>query len=78
MGARLFYTIVVMAQVDFSDEEQLRRATSSNGTARGLSGWFIQHGFAQDERQANQVLVIVLIGVLAVTAIVAWRALGFA
>lgn len=66
-----------MVQVDFSEEERLRRDTvSGSGTAGGLSGWFIRHGFASDEKQANQVLVIVLIGVLVITAIVALRALG--
>lgn len=66
-----------MVQVDFSEEERMRRETlSGSGTVQGLSGWFIRHGFAADEKQANQVLVIVLIGVLAVTAIVALRALG--
>lgn len=64
-------------QVDFSEEERLRRETvSGSGSAGGLSGWFIRHKFAGDERQANQVLVIVLIGVLVITGIVAWRALG--
>lgn len=67
----------VMVQVDFNEEERMRRETlSGSGTAQGLTGWFMRHGFASDEKQANQVLVIVLIGVLAITAIVAWRALG--
>ena len=66
-----------MVQVDFNEEERMRRDTmSGSGTARGLTGWFIRYGFAADEKQANQVLVIVLIGVLAITAIVAWRAFG--
>ena len=66
-----------MVQVDFSDEERIRREASvGNSTARGLAGWFITHGFAQNEKEANQVLVIVLIGVLVLTAIMAWKALG--
>lgn len=66
-----------MVQVDFNEEEQMRRETlSGSGTTQGLTGWFMKHGFAADEKQANQVLVIVLIGVLIVTALVAWRALG--
>ena len=66
-----------MMQVDFSDEERLRRgAVSGRGTGNGLSGWFIRHGFASDERQANQVLVIILFGILAVTAAFALVGLG--
>ena len=65
-----------MVQVDFSDEERIRRESAvGNGTARGLAGWFITRGFAQNEKEANQVLVIVLIGVLVLTAILAWKAL---
>ncbi|OHA19862.1 MAG: hypothetical protein A3C08_01145 [Candidatus Taylorbacteria bacterium RIFCSPHIGHO2_02_FULL_47_18] len=66
-----------MVQVDFSEEERMRRDTvSGSGTVGGISGWLIQMGFAGDEKQANQVLTIVLIGVLVITAIIAWRALG--
>lgn len=66
-----------MVQVDFNEEERMRRETlSGSGTAQGLTGWFIRYGFAADEKQANQVLVIVLIGVLIVTSIVVWRAFG--
>ena len=66
-----------MVQVDFSDEERVHReATSGRGTESGLTGWFMRYGFAADERQANQVLVVVLIGVLAVTVILALIGLG--
>ena len=65
-----------MVQVDFGEEERMRRDVSGSGTVDSISGWFIRKGFAKDEKQANQVLVIVLIGVLVITAIVAYRALG--
>ncbi|TSC85211.1 MAG: hypothetical protein G01um101417_78 [Parcubacteria group bacterium Gr01-1014_17] len=66
-----------MVQVDFNEEERMRRETvSSSGTAQGLTGWLIKHGFAADEKQANQVLIIVLIGVLIVTTIIARIGLG--
>lgn len=67
-----------MVQVDFSDEERLRRDTiTGSGTTGGLTGWFIRYKFAQDEEQANQVLAIVLVGILALTAILAAIGLGF-
>lgn len=67
-----------MVQVDFSDEERMRRdIITGSGTTGGLTGWLIRYKFAQDEKQANQVLIIVLIGVLAVTAILASIGLGF-
>ncbi len=66
-----------MVQVDFSEEERLRRdAVSGSGGAGGFTGWFIRHGFAIDEKQANQVLAIVLVGVMIITAIVAWIGLS--
>jgi hypothetical protein len=61
-----------MVQVDFSEEERWRREMASrNSVSGGMSGWFIKFGFAKDEKQANQVMVIILVGVLAVTAILA-------
>lgn len=67
-----------MVQVDFSDEERMRRDTiTGGGTTSGLSGLLIRYKFAQDEKQANQVLVLVLIGVLVLTALLAAIGLGF-
>ena len=66
----------MMIQVDFSEEERMRSDVSGSGTVGGITGWFIGKGFAKDEKQANQVLMIVLICVLVVTGIVAWRVFG--
>lgn len=67
-----------MVQVDFSDEERMRRDTvTGGGSLGGLTGWFIRYKFAQDERQANQVLILVLVGVLVLTALLAAIGLGF-
>lgn len=67
-----------MVQVDFSDEERMRRdIITGGGTMGGLTGWLIRYKFAQDEKQANQVLVVVLLGVLLLTATFAAIGLGF-
>lgn len=67
-----------MVEVRFSEEERLRRdaAQAGRGSIGGLSGWFIRYGFATDERQANQVLVLVLFGIIAVTLVLALIGLG--
>jgi hypothetical protein len=60
-----------MVQVDFSDEERLRAGSVGQGSVGGLSGWFIRHKFAYDERQANQVLLLVFFWIVMITGILA-------
>ena len=45
---------------------------SGSGTVGGIAGLLIHIGFAGDEKQANQVLVMVFIGILIITVILAW------
>ena len=61
-----------MIQVDFSEEERIRSDVSGSGTVGGIAGLLIHIGFAGDEKQANQVLVMVFIGILIITVILAW------
>jgi|GEM_PF-1421470 len=66
-----------MVQVDFNEEERWRREmVSRNSGTGGLTGKIIKYGFADDDKQANQVLVIILVGILAITAILLFIYLG--